>query len=200
MEMTPATKLLHGTTRKLFGIAATLDPDKTYSSIGYPTKNELGQSFKNYVVDLARDQTILPTGTTAYDEHNDNTASELLATAAHDTFNVFQRSVFELHPELSLESLKDIVNHPLTTLAIAEIALRGSTSLNGVIHHSKQNSNFLLDDDKKYLVRRGALEPSSKGGCPFAGREGIVAPAPIFAKVSPVLGLLAINCHITHFK
>lgn len=202
MEITSANQTLHNTARKLFGIVSSFDTEEAYVAMGQPKRQDLSRAIKKHVLDIAHERDIIPSGPKAQSRMNDFFAGELVATASQDTYNILRTSVFERYRDLSHESLNRIALNPLTTLTIAQIALRDASTTHNLINHHTNlapiDALYLLNDTQEYITTKEALGTSYKNGCPFAGREGIVAPAPIFMKAIPVLGMLAINCHLTH--
>lgn len=190
-------ELYNSTTRKLFGLTASLDPHELYSAIDRPNGHDLPQRTKNHIKELANERGNIFSKI----DYIDKRAGELLAVATRGVYAIL-RNEFEKHTDIDSDKRYRIATNPSTAETIALLALRSDTPMQGIIslqrNISPDTGKYTANIEKGYLEVIGKLKPENSGGCPFAGHEGIVKPDPMFIKAISALGTLAVDCYDTH--
>ena len=192
-------ELYNSTLRKLFGLTVSLDPHELYSVMDRPNGAALPQRTKQHVKDLADERgNIL-----SENAYIDYRVTELLAVATRSMYTIL-RNEFEKHTDISSTTRHNIATNPMTAETVALLAMRKDAPMQGIISWQRNISHdagiYNANVDEGYLEVTGTLTPEAKGGCPFAGHEGIVKPDPMFVRAISTLGTLAVDCYETHDK
>lgn len=184
-------------TRKLFGFAISKNPQDIYKAVRGRIPNEtitpelLGYTTSQVVSDAYEEQT-----QTDNLDHNIQAADTLtlLSAGVGDTY-IILKNEFNQQPTLSQEQAQVIAANPRTARTIAQLALRDQDDLRALLNEHRVRPAYFIDETNNFIVPHDSRAAPQRYGCPFAGREGIVAPAPLFTRFIEWSGLIAVQCY-----
>ncbi len=118
-----------------------------------------------------------------------------VATGVRDTYKILTNEFATTNPPLTFEQAMGIAQHSQTAQTIAALALRSATELEPLTTLYPGRSIYRLDASQRYIEPGNQLQiPSTPiSSCPFAGREGIVTPDPLFVRFVAWAGAISVQ-------
>lgn len=182
--------------RKVFGFAMSHDPAEIFQAIQTKEPSHQPPELVGKVVaDVIKEdmessgQPITPSLEVIED------TLTFVATGVRDTYEILTNEFATISPPLTFERAMGIAQHPQTAQTIAALALRSADELEPLTSVYPGPSIYKLDASQRYIEPGKELQipPNPISSCPFAGREGIVAPDPLFVRFVAWAGAISVQ-------